>query len=465
MDKNNFGMIPPQALDLEEAVLGALMIDKSAHDVVIPMLKPEVFYKTTHSQIFTAIEKIFNRNGKIDILTVTERLKADGKLEAIGGPYALTLLTNRVASSANAEHHSYILIQKWMGRELIRLSNEALKSAYDESVDVLELVDEVSANFSKVNYLLNSSQNKRLDQLNKVVMDESVAVRSNPGLLIGIPSGYKALDRITNGWQNPDLVIVAARPGMGKTSFALSIARNAAIDSKKAVAIFSLEMSGIQLSRRMISQDSGVSSNQIKNGRYNDYDLSGKIEPARNTLDQANIFINDTASLSLYQFRSAARQLVKEHDVELIIIDYLQLMAGVNKKGQNREQEISDISRGLKMTAKELDVPIIALSQLSRAVETRGGDKRPKLADLRESGAIEQDADMVVFLYRPEVYGFEQDDNGDYYVDGHAEAIISKHRNGATGTVVLKFEKTTTQFSEFDYDAAGVTLEDNFQPF
>jgi replicative DNA helicase len=439
-----FGKLPPQARDLEEAVLGALMIDKHSIGDVVDILKPESFYDERNVKIYRAILKLFESTEPIDILTVTEQLKKQGDLEAIGGPYHLTELTNRVASSANSEYHARIVVQKFIQRELIRVSSMIIQDAYEDTTDVFDLLDKAEKNIFEIT---NNNLRRGMQDMNHLIakaLNEISEVRENKGL-IGIPSGFTDLDRITSGWQPTDLIIVAARPAMGKTAFVLNMARNAAVENGKAVAVFSLEMGATQLAKRLITSETEIEADKIKNGRLQEYEwmeLNKKVEK----LSSAPIFIIDTPAINVFELRAQCRRLKSAYDLSMIFIDYLQLMSGSAEKNGTREQEISHISRSLKGIAKELDIPVIALSQLSRAVETRGGDKRPMLSDLRESGAIEQDADMVIFLYRPDYYGFLQDDEGNS-TQGIAEVIIAKHRNGSTGSVNLKF---INKFAKFD---------------
>jgi replicative DNA helicase len=439
-----FGKLPPQARDLEEAVLGALMIDKHSIGDVVDILKPESFYDERNVKVYRAILKLFENSEPIDILTVTEQLKKQGDLEAIGGPYHLTELTNRVASSANSEYHARIVVQKYIQRELIRVSSMIIQDAYEDTTDVFDLLDKAEKNIFEIT---NNNLRRGMQDMNHLIakaLNEISEVRENKGL-IGIPSGFTDLDRITSGWQPTDLIIVAARPAMGKTAFVLNMARNAAVENGKAVAVFSLEMGATQLAKRLITSETEIEADKIKNGRLQEHEwmeLNKKVEK----LSNAPIFIIDTPAINVFELRAQCRRLKSAYDLSMIFIDYLQLMSGSSEKNGTREQEISHISRSLKGIAKELDIPVIALSQLSRAVETRGGDKRPMLSDLRESGAIEQDADMVIFLYRPDYYGFLADEEGNS-TQGLAEVIIAKHRNGSTGSVNLKF---INKFAKFD---------------
>ena len=453
------GKLPPQAVDIEEAVLGALMLEKDALSAVIDVLRPEVFYKDAHQMIFKVIHQLFHKAEPIDILTVTHALKKSGELEIVGGAYYITQLTSRIASAANIEYHARIILQKYIQRELIRISGETIRDAYEDNEDVLSLLDRAEKNLFEIsegNIRRNFEDMQSL--ISKAIKEIEVAANQKSGIT-GVPSGFTELDRVTAGWQKSDLVIIAARPGMGKTAFTLSMARNAAVMFKKPVAFFSLEMSSVQLVNRLISSEAEITSEKIRKGQLADHEweqLNARIKP----LTEAPLYIDDTPALSIFELRAKCRRLVAEKGVSMIIIDYLQLMqAGSDTKSGNREQEISTISRSLKAIAKELSVPIIALSQLSRAVETRAGSsKRPQLSDLRESGAIEQDADMVLFIYRPEYYQLSEDENGQS-TQGIAEVAVAKNRNGALKTVNLKFIGHLTKFTDLDsYDFVDDSL-------
>lgn len=443
------GRRPPEASELEEAILGALMLEKDAYSIVSDILKPQSFYVNAHQLIFTAIQNLALAQKPVDMLTVQEQLKKEGNLEAAGGAYYIAQLTGKVASTANLEFHARIVAQKYMTRELIRYTSEIQGKAFDETVDVEDLMQDAEAGLFEI-----SQRNMKKDviQINPVI-DEAIhliniAAQRDDGLS-GLATGFTELDKITSGWQNSDLVIIAARPAMGKTAFVLSMAKNIAVDYKKPVAIFSLEMSNVQLVNRLIINVCEIEGEKIKNGQLADYEwvqLDKKIKE----LYDAPLFIDDTPSLSIFELRTKARRLVREEKVELLIIDYLQLMNASGTSFGSREQEVSTISRSLKGLAKELNIPIIALSQLNRSVETRAGtnsaeSKRPQLSDLRESGAIEQDADMVCFIHRPEYYKITEDSEGNSLL-GIAEIIVAKHRNGATGEIRLKFKK---QFAKF----------------
>ena len=452
-----YGKVPPQATDLEEAVLGAFMIDRDAVTNAIEILRPESFYDDRHRIIFTAIRRLFEKTQPIDLLTVTEELRKMGQLEEAGGPYYITSLTNRVASAAHIEHHARIVAQKYIQRELIRISTEIVHDSYEDTTDVFELLDRAEQSlFNIADKNLRTSYSE-INNLLSAAIKEIDAVRKQVDSLTGVPSGFTALDRITGGWQKSDLIIVAARPAMGKTAFTLSLARNAAVDFTKPVAIFSLEMSAAQLVKRLISAETELPAEKIIKGQLADHELVQLVKMSTR-LSEAPVYIDDTPAINIFELRAKCRRLKMQHDIQLVIIDYLQLMttSDVSRSG-NREQEISAISRSLKSIAKELNIPIIALSQLSRAVETRGGIKKPQLSDLRESGAIEQDADMVMFLYRPEYYGLDVDENG-APTHGVAEVIVAKHRNGAVGTVKTKFIDKFIKFTDMDeYSPANLT--------
>lgn len=445
------GKLPPQAPELEEAVLGALMLEKDALNEVIDLLQPESFYKESHQRIFRAIQELFNASEPIDIVTVVSQLRKMGDLEIVGGAYYITQLTNKVSSSANIEYHARIISQKHIQRELIRISTETIRDAYDETTDVFDLLDNAEARLFKV---AEGNIRKNYDSMAGLIRDakKQIEIAGQKGEGVnGVPTGFTKLDQLTAGFQPNDMIVLAARPGMGKTAFVLSLARNTAVDFNVPCAVFSLEMSSLQLVTRLIASETELSAEKLKKGQLKNYEweqLNAKV----NKLTEAPLFIDDTPGLSVFELRAKARRLKQQHNIQLIIIDYLQLMtAGGDNKG-NREQEISTISRSLKMIAKELGVAVIALSQLSRAVETRGGDKRPQLSDLRESGAIEQDADMVMFIYRPEYYDITESEDG-RDLRGIGEVIIAKHRNGALDTVPLKFTPHLAKFSNLESDS------------
>lgn len=452
----SIGKVPPQAVEIEEAVLGALMLEKDALTAVIDILKPESFYKDAHSMIYDAIRTLFNESQPIDLLTVTNQLRKDGTLEKVGGAYAVTSLTTKVNSAANVEYHARIITEMSIKRELIRVSGEIQHMAYEDTTDVFDLLDKTESSLFEISEQNIRKNYEDMKTLMHDALNELEARKEHKDGLTGVPTGFSALDRVTSGWQKSDLVILAARPGMGKTAFVVSAMRNAAVDFGRAVAIFSLEMSSVQLVNRLISAEAELESDKIKKGNLAEYEWQQLIHKTKN-ITNAPIFIDDTPALSILELRAKCRRLKSQHNIELIIIDYLQLMSGESSRNAgNREQEIASISRALKGLAKELDVPVIALSQLSRAVETRGGDKRPQLSDLRESGSIEQDADIVMFLYRPEYYNITEDDQG-MPTTGMGQVIIAKHRNGSLEDVNLKFIGKFTKFADLDYSSPGDT--------
>lgn len=444
------GKVPPQAVEIEEAVLGALMLERDALTNVIEVLKPESFYKDAHRMIFEAIVQLFNNSEPVDIKTVTHQLRKNGNLEIVGGAYVVSELTTKVNSAANIEYHARIIAEQSIKRELIHISSEVQHDAYEDTTDVFNLLDKAQQSLFDVSESHIRKNYDKMSSLMHQAIQEIEDRKNQKDGLTGIASGFTSLDRITSGWQRSDLVIIAARPGMGKTAFVVSALRNAAIDFKTPVAIFSLEMSSVQLVHRMVSAEAELESDKLRKGNLEGYEWQQLISKT-GKLSEAPIFIDDTPALSILELRAKSRRLVAQHGVSLIVIDYLQLMTGDTSKsaGGNREQEIASISRALKGIAKELNVPVIALSQLSRAVETRGGDKRPQLSDLRESGSIEQDADMVMFLYRPEYYGMTQDENG-MPLNGIGEVIIAKNRHGKLENVQLKFIGKFTKFEDLD---------------
>ena len=459
------GKLPPQAPELEQAVLGAMMLEKNAVNEAIDILHPESFYVDAHRRIFDAIQHLFRTDQAIDILTVTQELKKRAELDVVGGAFYISQLTNKVASSANVQFHARIISQKHIMRELIRISADTMRDAYDESTDVFELLDKSEQEM----FAVTSGNLKRnyepMSELIKGAIDQIELSKSKGGGMSGIPTGFTQLDKLTAGWQRSDMVIVAARPAMGKTAFVLSMARNIAVEHKQPVAVFSLEMSSTQLVTRLIASESGIQSEKLRKGELTDQEFT-TLHQNIGRLSNAPIFIDDTPALNIFELRAKCRRLKSQHNVQLIIIDYLQLMTvgAEGSRGGNREQEISNISRSIKSIAKELDVPIIALSQLSRAVETRGGDKRPMLSDLRESGAIEQDADLVCFLYRPEYYKIMEDEHGSTI--GMGEVIVAKHRNGAIDTVRLRFIPELAKFTDLqtgDMNFSGGVGSESFQ--
>jgi replicative DNA helicase len=439
------GKMPPQAIELEEAVLGAIMLEPCINEL-ISILTPESFYKDAHARLYAAIVEMFRNSHPINILTVTQELKKTGELEIVGGAYYITQLTNRIASAANVEFHARIIQQKFIQRELIRISTKTINDAYDDSSDVFDLLDASEKSLFEITKNIYKKEQITASKLANKVIKELENIIKRPDGLSGIPSGLQELDKIIGGWQNSDLIIIAARPAMGKSALAVTLAANASLMFNIPTALFSLEMSESQIMKRFISFEAEVDSYIFKNPKaIEDYHWE-LINRAVGNISNAPLFIDDTPSLSIMELRAKARRLSNKNSIKLIIIDYLQLMTGDATKG-NREQEIASISRNLKALAKELNIPIIALSQLSRAVEGRGGDKKPQLSDLRESGAIEQDADIVIFPHRPEYYGVIEDGSGNSTV-GKGELIVAKHREGRTDTAIVSYYAKYTKFCD-----------------
>lgn len=446
------GHIPPKAIDFEKAVLGALMIEKDAYSLVSEILTPRSFYEIKHQKIYAAIQSLAISQRPIDIITVTEELRTKGDLDFVGGPFYITSLSGNVISSAHIEYHARVIAQKFLARELISYTSQIQTKAFDETVDVDDLMQEAEGQLFEI-----SQQNMKKDytQINPVIdsafkLLQKAAAR-NDGLS-GLQTGFTQIDKMTSGWQNSDLIIIAARPAMGKTAFVLSMAKNIAVNYRQPVAMFSLEMSNVQLVNRLISNVCEIPSEKLKNGQLEPFEWS-QLDIKSKELYDAPLYVDDTPSLSVFELRTKARRLVREHGIKLIIIDYLQLMNANGMGAGSRQEEVSTISRSLKGLAKELNIPIIALSQLNRSVETREGSdgKRPQLSDLRESGAIEQDADIVCFIHRPEYYKIYVDENKND-LRGLAEFIIAKHRNGAVGNVLLRFRGEYIKFQNREDD-------------
>jgi replicative DNA helicase len=444
----DYGKKPPQAVELEEAVLGAIMLEKDAIISVMDILSAESFYKEAHQKIYKAIIDLSQNLQPIDILTVTEELKKKEELEEVGGPYYITQLTSKVATAAHIEYHARIIAQKHIQRELIRVASQIQTKAYDDSVDVNDLIDFSESELFKVTESNIKKETTKINTLIQEAISQIEEASNREEGLSGVPSGFTKLDRVTSGWQRSDLVIIAARPSMGKTAFVLSMARNMAVEHERPIGIFSLEMSSLQLVNRLIVSETELSSDKIRNGKLEPWEWE-QLEYKIKKLVNAPIYIDDTPAITVFELRSKCRRLKDQYNVEAIFLDYLQLMSGPGDNRGNREQEVSVISRSLKGIAKELDVPIIALSQLNRSVELRSGDKRPQLSDLRESGAIEQDADMVLFIHRPERYGIIDDGEGNSLL-GIAEIILAKHRNGALADIQLKFRSELAKFEELE---------------
>ena len=441
-----YGHLQPQAVDIERAVLGALMIDKDAYAIVCEILRPESFYEPRNQMVYTAIRDLSMDEKPVDMLTVTDKLAKSGTLEQAGGPGYIAELTSGVASSANIEYHANIIAQKSLARQLISFSSAIQTKAFDETIDVEDLMQEAEGSLFE---LSQHNMKKDYTAIDPVIAQAVKGIQDaakNTDGLTGVSTGYFKLDDITSGWQASDLVIIAGRPAMGKTSFALSMAKNIAADLRTPMAFFSLEMSNVQLVNRLISNACEIQGSKILNGQLQ-RDKWERLDKNINQLLGAPLYVDDTPGLSVFELRTKARRLVREHGIKLIMIDYLQLMNANGMRFSSRQEEVSTISRSLKGLAKELNIPILALSQLNRGVESREGleGKRPQLSDLRESGAIEQDADMVLFVHRPEYYHIYQDDNG-RDLHGMAQIIIAKHRKGATGDVLLTFRGEFTRF-------------------
>ena len=441
-----YGHLQPQALEVERAVLGALMIDKDAYAVVCEILRPESFYEPRNQMIYTAIRDLSMAEKPVDVLTVTEQLAKLGTLDEVGGPGYVAELSSRVASSANIEYHANIIAQKSLARQLISFASIIETKAFDETIDVEDLMQEAEGSLFELSQLNMKKDYTAIDPVISQALKVIQSAAANTDGLTGVSTGYYKLDDITSGWQASDLVIIAGRPAMGKTSFALSMAKNIAADLRIPMAFFSLEMSNVQLVNRLISNVCEIQGSKILNGQLQ-RDEWERLDKRINNLLGAPLYVDDTPGLSVFELRTKARRLVREHGVKLIMIDYLQLMNANGMRFSSRQEEVSTISRSLKGLAKELNIPILALSQLNRGVESREGleGKRPQLSDLRESGAIEQDADMVIFVHRPEYYHIYQDDNG-RDLRGMAQIIIAKHRKGATGDVLLTFRGEYTRF-------------------
>lgn len=454
------GRLAPQALDLEAAVLGACLIEKDAFGLAANILKPPHFYDPKHQTIFAAMQSLAAKNLPVDLLTTREELKSQGKLDEAGGEAYLAELSQRMVSSAHIEYHARIVAQKALARALITYTSEIQKLAFEEGQDVDDLMQVAEG---KLFELSKDNLKKDFTQIDPVI-EESMALlhkaASREGNLSGLSCGFDALDNITSGWQNSDLIIIAARPAMGKTAFVLSMIRNIAIRQRVPTAMFSLEMANVQLVNRLIVDVCQIPGTKLKSGQLADHEWK-QLDLKLKDLYNAPLYIDDTPSLSVFELRTKARRLVREHDVKVIFIDYLQLMNATGMYYNSRQEEVSTISRSLKGLAKELNIPIIALSQLNRAVETRIGSdknspdsKRPQLSDLRESGAIEQDADMVCFIHRPEYYKIYKDELGND-LHGVAEIIVAKHRNGGIGDVRLRFESEYARFANIDNSPIG----------
>jgi replicative DNA helicase len=440
------GNKPPQALDVEEAVLGAMLVEPATIDESMEELSASCFYDPQHRMIFEAMSELVNEHVSIDLVTVSEKLRSKGNLEAIGGPVVLASLSQNIAAAAHIEYYIKILKQKTIQRDLITASYEILKQSFDESTNVDDLIDNAQ---TKVFAAIQNNVKRDVQDIGSIINSvlENLEELQNTTGLSGVPSGYPSIDRITQGWQKSDLIILAARPSVGKTAFALNIARNAAVEANMPVAVFSLEMSADQLGKRLITTESGLSGEKIKGGvKLEQYEWT-QLEETLRRLSKAPLYIDDTPGIPIMEFRTKAKRLVKQKGVRLIVVDYLQLMQGPVELRGLREQEVAAISRTLKATAKELNIPIIALSQLSRnAVQRTGGTGKPQLSDLRESGSIEQDADMVIFIHRPDFVGMSEnpEDKEKAYI------CIAKHRNGEVCDIEMKYKAGQVKFVEPD---------------
>ncbi|MDR0686971.1 MAG: replicative DNA helicase [Dysgonamonadaceae bacterium] len=451
------GRKQPQATELEDAIIGALMLEKDAFNAVSDTLAPESFYSQTNGLIFEAIRQLARDSKPIDILTVVQQLKTDGTLETIGGAAHIAQLSQKVVSSAHLDYHTRIVLQKHLARELISYSSNVINKAFDETNDVDELMQEAEASLFEITQKNIKRDVMHIDPIIGESMKQILDRYQNQDKMSGVPCGFTDLDKITQGWQKGDLIIIAARPSMGKTAFVLSMIKNMAVNFKTPVAIFSLEMPNIQLVNRLIMNVTQLEGEKIRSGRLAPHELE-QLDIMINELYGAPIYVDDTASLSVFELRSKARRLVREHNIQAIFIDYLQLMnaSGMIKFTSSRENEVSMISRNLKALAKELNIPIIALSQLNRKVEDRTGTGKegptvrlPQLSDLRESGAIEQDADIVCFIHRPEYYKIFEDEH-QHDLRGKAQIIVAKHRNGRTGDVFLEFVDKFARFQNLN---------------
>ena len=442
----NYGHLQPQATEIERVVLGALMIDKDAFSIISELVRPETFYEPRNQKIYEAIQALNLSEKPVDFMTVIEELKRQGDLDSVGGAPYIVELTSRVASSAHIEYHAHILAQKFLARQLISFSSRIQEKAFDETIDPDVLMQDAEGQLFEISQKNMKTDYTQIDPVIKRVTEQLQIAATNSGGMTGVPTGYTELDKYTSGWQKSDLVIIAGRPAMGKTSFALSLAKNIAVDYRIPIAFFSLEMSNDQLVQRLISNTCSVPGQKLLNGQLSQ-DEWERFDKNIGKLHGAPIYVDDTAGLSVFELRTKARRLHREKGVQIIMIDYLQLMNANGMRFGSRQEEVSTISRSLKGLAKELNIPILALSQLNRGVENREGNegKRPQLSDLRESGAIEQDADMVLFVHRPEYYRIYQDEKGND-MHGVAQVLIAKHRKGGTGDVNLKFRGEFTRF-------------------
>jgi len=442
------GRLPPQNTDLEETVLGALMLEKDTYSDVSEILSPDSFYEPRNAMIYEAIQQLGFNQRPIDMLTVIEQLRSMGTLEKVGGVAAITALTSRITSAAHAEYHARLIAQKHLGRRLISFASSLLNNAYEEATDIDDLLQQAEGELFDISQTQLKREVQQIDPVINEALRMARQAAQNENGISGLPSGFTKLDEVTNGWQNSDLIIIAARPAMGKTAFVLSMAKNMVVEYQKPVAFFSLEMSSVQLVNRLISNVCEIESEKLRSGNITPSEWES-LDKNVNRLYAAPLYVDETPGLSITELRTKARRLVREKGVKIIIIDYLQLMNATGMRFGSREQEVSTISRSLKALAKELNIPIIALSQLNRSTETRE-DKRPVLSDLRESGAIEQDADFVAFIHRPEYYTRSDVDAEGQDIRGLAEFIVAKHRSGKVGTVKMRFTSKYVRFDNWD---------------
>lgn len=467
------GRIVPRDKDLEEAVLGALMLEKDAYTIVCDILNPDSFYEPANRKVYEAIQTLGAAQRPIDMLTVTEQMRLNDTLDEVGGPAFIAELTGRVSSAAHVEYHARIVAQKYLARELINFTASISSKAYDESNDVDDLLQEAEGRLFEISQRNVKKDVTQIDPIIQQAMTQIEAAANRTSGLSGIESGFHELDKLTSGWQPSDLIIIAARPAMGKTAFVLSMAKNMTVNYNTPVAVFSLEMSNLQLVNRLISNVCEIEGSKIKSGQLSPVEWEQLIARIKN-LNGAPLYIDDTPSLSIFELQTKARRLVREHGVKFIIIDYLQLMNASGMKFGSREQEVSMISRSLKQLAKELNIPVVALSQLNRSVESRTDGKRPQLSDLRESGAIEQDADIVCFIHRPEYYLRSDTDANGNDIRGVAEFIVAKHRSGSVDDIKLRFTAKYARFENWEDAAVGSMMSsrmssmnnsDNASPF
>ena len=447
---DNSNRLLPQAVEMERAVLGALMIDDDAYGKVSQILKAECFYVERHQLIYEAIEMLLTEGIPVDILIVTEQLERNGTLDTVGGPMYIVELVTNVASSANIEYHARIVAQKYLARKMINYSREIENKAFDATVDIDDVMAEADNELLQIHQKCSNRDYEEMSEVVKDGIEEMMADASCPDGITGVPT-FHSLDMITGGFQKNDLIIIAARPAMGKTAFALSCAKKIAVDNNIPTAFFTLEMSGVQLIKRLFSNVCEIEGSKVNRGQLTQEEWD-RFDKRISSLEQAPLYIADTPGLNVGDFRVKAMRLVKEKEVKIIFVDYLQLMNYNGKRFSTKQEEIGAISNTLKSIAKELGIPIVVLSQLNRAVENRDGldGKRPRLSDLRESGSIEQDADLVLFLYRPEYYGIIYDEKGENLI-GKAEVIVAKHRRGATKIspgIMMTYEKEFTRFED-----------------